>query len=1229
MRQSGYPQYYHQAVERSYVPPYDEALHPGSNQTPVAAVSADCTAVADARCSLQYRFRTHFHPYVDALVERLVVGSVAGLQGADTEYPQGPLRQRPGTTQVRMEDGLIGILPDGTQIRVAASGGILEIPSSRLLELGVGTEIVLKDPVEITVPDGMPHRYAAGATATIIGMEPERALYDGEFFSKRYHPSELVQFPYPVKEIDFASDGAYAVYNWEVFYHAPLAIAAHLSKNQRFEDAQGWLHYIFDPTDASDEPTPERFWKVKPFQYKEINLIEKVLSSLLPGVDPELRKKTENCIKEWAQRPFRPHLVARFRQTPYMFKAVMAYLDNLIAWGDSLFRQDTRESINEAMQIYVLAAKLLGVRPQLVPKKGSIRPQTYHNLKSDMAKLGVVLAQVETELAYDQTLQPPPDADRAAYLALRSIGRALYFCVPRNDKLIGYWDTVADRLFKIRNSLNIQGIFRQLPLFEPPIDPALLAKAAAAGLDVGAIVSGINQPLPLVRFHLLIQKAMEICQEVKSLGSALLTAIEKEDSEALALLRANHEQIILTLAKTVKYAQWQEAIKSREGLAKSLAASVQRFAHYWRLLDKDDESIKGFLHFSDEKTLDAPSLDGLDQDRLAAENYEQSEGDDVHAAPVPIDNAPDEARMFKRSLTGGKIVSTAELGELRSLEAAQDAQNAAQILDNLAMVFSLIPQFGAEVDPFGVGASAEFGGEQLSKMMSMMANVARAVSSERSHEATRAAKIAGYGRREQEWTHQANLAAGEINQTIKQLRAAQIREYMAKKDYDNHKKQIQQAEEIQQFLKGEETFLGDTSYRRTTTQSFHSWMRRETKGLHGQCFQFAFDVAKKAERALQHELGDPNASFLAFGYLAGKEGLLAGEKLALDIKRMELAYHELNQREYELTKHVSLIQVDPMALMELRATGKCTVKLGEPLFDIDGPGHYFRRIKNVSVSIPCVTGPYTSINCTLTLLKSSIRKTPALLNDQYSRQDDDDRFSDYFGSLQSIVTSSGKHDSGMFETSLYDERVLPFEGSGVISTWELQLPANPAAGERCQFDYDTISDVIIHIRYTAREGGSPLRSRAMAEVGNAIARARAAGSVRLLSMRHDFQTQWASFKDAAPDNGFFKLTLSLREEHFPLWCNVRSDRITGLTLLARTAEEFKVTAQPDEEATAVRIGRMPEWGGYCGGDLEALREAVIPEGMEGDITLYLEGNGMEELWLAIAWGNPAEMTDNG
>jgi Tc toxin complex TcA C-terminal TcB-binding domain len=76
---------------------------------------------------------------------------------------------------------------------------------------------------------------------------------------------------------------------------------------------------------------------------------------------------------------------------------------------------------------------------------------------------------------------------------------------------------------------------------------------------------------------------------------------------------------------------------------------------------------------------------------------------------------------------------------------------------------------------------------------------------------------------------------------------------------------------------------------------------------------------------------------------------------------MEIAYLEQNRREYEITKHVSLNQVDPLALMQLRQTGACSVRLPEALFDLDFPGHYMRRIKSVSVSIPCVTGPYTGV----------------------------------------------------------------------------------------------------------------------------------------------------------------------------------------------------------------------------------------------------------------------------
>ena len=67
---------------------------------------------------------------------------------------------------------------------------------------------------------------------------------------------------------------------------------------------------------------------------------------------------------------------------------------------------------------------------------------------------------------------------------------------------------------------------------------------------------------------------------------------------------------------------------------------------------------------------------------------------------------------------------------------------------------------------------------------------------------------------------------------------------------------------------------------------------------------------------------------------------------------MSSAYLDQNKREYELNKHVSLRQLDPLALLELKATGTCEVTLPEWLFDLDGPGHYLRRLKTVSLSIP-------------------------------------------------------------------------------------------------------------------------------------------------------------------------------------------------------------------------------------------------------------------------------------
>jgi hypothetical protein len=307
-----------------------------------------------------------------------------------------------------------------------------------------------------------------------------------------------------------------------------------------------------------------------------------------------------------------------------------------------------------------------------------------------------------------------------------------------------------------------------------------------------------------------------------------------------------------------------------------------------------------------------------------------------------------------------------------------------------------VPQIDAAAKPGGVGAGVSFGGIHLKQVLEAGSAAARGIAGRLSFEANQAAKLGSYQRREQDWTFQRNNVASEITQIYRQWRAAQIREAIAEKEWRNHQQQVRHAEEVEEFL-------NDPKRGKTSNVDLYAWLRRELRGLYGQCFQFAFDVARQAERALQHELGDDRQTFLRYGYQAGKEGLLAGERLYLDIRRMEMAYHEQNRREYELTTHVSLRQLDPVALLTLRATGSCEFTVPEGLLDLIGsPGHYFRRLRSVALSIPCVVGPYTGINATLTLQGSSVRISPALHDGVYAREaDGDDRFSDYLG-VQSV-----------------------------------------------------------------------------------------------------------------------------------------------------------------------------------------------------------------------------------
>lgn len=975
-----------------------------------------------------------------------------------------------------------------------------------------------------------------------------------EFFDALYKPKQtaLVHVDSFPRQIDVGTGHPYANYNWELLFHIPLTVAVHLSKTQRFAEAQRWFHFIFDPTsnDQSLDP-PARFWKFLAFRQPDVSTqLDEVLRLLsvprneLSPADQQLQDQVLVGYQAILDNPFQPHAVARTRPLAYQYAVVMKYLDNLIAWGDQLFQQDTIEAINEATQRYVLAANLLGPRPQRIPERGAVQPKTFAQLKQQgLGPIGDAMVELEGQFPFNLS-DPPGGGDGTEGAAsLFGIGRTLYFCLPRNDKLLSYWDTVADRLFKIRHCMNIAGVVRPLALFDPPLDPGMLVKAAAAGIDIGSIVGGLNQPGSPVRSLTLIQKAAELCGEVRALGGALLAALEKGDGERLALVRQAHEMKVQQMTEEVKYLQWQAAREATKSLLTSRAPALARLRYYQRLLGLPADQ-------------NAPETLALDRRELTEENFEEAYSALVgqYDRALALQNFPrlklagDTSPSQQSGATGaGNLYLNAnESAELNDhLPAARDLRLAASAADIVSTGLSFVPDFDINLEFWGLGGSSEiFGGKKLSDAGRFASEVMRTKSGWESDQAGLAARTAGHQRRADEWLLQHNQAAHELMQSGRQILTSLISEQIAHHEYQNTRQQISQSQEVDQLL-----------HDKFTDEELYLWMQGELSRLYYEYYRFAFDTARKAERTMKQELMRPELDaqdFVKFNYWdGGRKGLLAGEALHLDVKRMELAYHENNKRELEITRHVSLRQLNPLALLTLRAAGTCQFTVPEWLYDRDCPGHYMRRIKTVALSLPSVVGPYTSVNCTLSLLRSTLRKSPLPKDDNYARQGaGDDRFVDYGGAVQSVVTSSAGNDSGLFETNLRDERFLPFEGAGAESTWKLDLPAGYPA-----FDYATISDVILHIRYTARQGVDPTKVQAALD-----AQMQAAGPAKLallFSLRHDFPTEWAAFAGGATD-----FTATITRDYFPYFTQGKAITVSGFDLYAQDMKKHHAAGDP-------------------------------------------------------------------
>ena len=81
-----------------------------------------------------------------------------------------------------------------------------------------------------------------------------------------------------------------------------------------------------------------------------------------------------------------------------------------------------------------------------------------------------------------------------------------------------------------------------------------------------------------------MQKATELCNEVKSFGGALLAALEKKDAEHLALLRSSHEIKLLSAVLQLKQTQITESQNQIDNLTKQKELITIKRDYYQNLI---------------------------------------------------------------------------------------------------------------------------------------------------------------------------------------------------------------------------------------------------------------------------------------------------------------------------------------------------------------------------------------------------------------------------------------------------------------------------------------------------------------------------------------------------------------------------------------------------------------------------------------------------------------------
>jgi hypothetical protein len=449
------------------------------------------------------------------------------------------------------------------------------------------------------------------------------------------------------------------------------------------------------------------------------------------------------------------------------------------------------------------------------------------------------------------------------------------------------------------------------------------------------------------------------------------------------------------------------------------------------------------------------------------------------------DSAVARSTYYRDLLAAGYLPS--EIAQIAYLMTGMVTQGLSTILKTASALGFGLPQIGS---PFAMTYGGQQVGNTIEQAGAALDSFAQTVST--------GAEVLGIAamnsRRVEEWTLQETLANFDVAQFDAQLAANDTEKAISQHELAVLETSISQNAALEDFYRTKFTNI-----------DLYQWMAGQLASTYFQTYQLALDTSRLAQRALQYEQSI-EVPPVASTWNDQRRGLTAAETLVLSLNRLEAAQVSANsRRRYEITRTISLASIDPVAFLNFMETGEAIFDFSERLFDSDFPGQYMRRIKTISVTIPAVVGPYQNVSAILTQSANRVVREPSVEAVRFLLGDDvavgAGLIEHNVRANQSIAISLAEGDTGVFDDAADPALLLPFEGTGAVSSWRLSMP--PANNP---LDLASVSDVIFQLRFTALDGGAQFRSKVAAL---APLRERAWNNTSLLARQ--FPGDWHAF----------------------------------------------------------------------------------------------------------------------